>query len=243
MLPFSSSYGPCGRRGTLEFFDNSSSFLDELKDLVFLRLSWWIKGWNYKFPFSSSDILRESSCLIWKSQSIRPCKLNNMVSFSTWSPPPVGPLKWNVDASFDPNLSQAASGGVLISDQGIFICILSSPIPYMEINSVEVYAIFRALKIASSSERIKRHTLIIESDSINVVRWCNEDVGGPWSLSFNLNFIRNVRRSWMNVYIIHKEQSTNAVADTLAKQGLRRIDDFLAWCFYFYMFFVWELLR
>lgn len=99
MLPFSSSYGPCGRRGTLEFFDNSSSFLDELKDLVFLRLSWWIKGWNCKFPFSSSDILRESSCLIWKSQSIRPCKLNNMVSFSTWSPPPVGPLKWNVDAS------------------------------------------------------------------------------------------------------------------------------------------------
>lgn len=66
-------------------------------------------------------------------------------------------------------------------------------------------------------------------DSANVVRWCNEDNGGPWNLNFQLNLIRNARKLWLDVSIIHKGRSSNFVANALAKKGLSREDDFVAW--------------
>ena len=81
-----------------------------------------------------------------------------------------------------------------------------------------------------SRECLKNRNIIIESDSKNAVQWCSEKSGGPWNLGFPLNFIRNARRSWLNISIIHKGRETNMVADTMAKQGLSRLDEFLAWC-------------
>lgn len=52
---------------------------------------------------------------------------------------------------------------------------------------------------------------------------------GPWNLSFQLNLIRNARRSWLTLKIIHKGRSFNVVANSLAKQGLTGADEFLAW--------------
>lgn len=49
-------------------FNNSSSSLNELKELVLLRISWWIQGWSSNFPYSSTEILREPSCLKWQPQ-------------------------------------------------------------------------------------------------------------------------------------------------------------------------------
>lgn len=90
-------------------------------------------------------------------------------------------------------------------------------------------AIYRACKITMATDWLKRQNLIIESDSANAVKWCNEEVGGPWFLNFQLNFIRNVRRDWMKISIIYKGRGSNMVADALAKQGLTRADEFLAW--------------
>lgn len=161
-------------------------------------------------------------------------------SFSLFAIPPycipgLGPptnddLKWNVDTSFDPRLDHAVVGGVLRNALGNFICLFSSPIPFMEINSAEVYAIFRAIQISMNSEAIKGHYLTIVSDSSNAVQWCNLNNGGPWNLNFLLNYIRNARKSGLSLSIVHKGRSTNGVADALAKQGLSRKDEFLAWC-------------
>ena len=95
----------------------------------------------------------------------------------------------------------------------------------MEINSAEVFAIYRAIKISLSSEEIKSRQLTIESDSAIAVAWSNASNGGPW----NLNFIRNSIKAHLNVQIIHKGRSSNVVANSLAKQGLRRENEFLAW--------------
>lgn len=100
----------------------------------------------------------------------------------------------------------------------------------MEINSAEIFAIVRAIKITSSSDKIKHRQIIIESDSLNAVRWCNEECGGPWNLKFPLNFIRNARKSELKISIIHQRREANMVADSMAKQGLRRDAEFLAWC-------------
>ena len=211
-------------------FCNKKCSAAEIQDLILLRLSWWIKGWSLPFPYSSDDIIRNPSCLLWNPAGPRAasCSLRSSQD-CIWSPPPAGTYKWNVDASLISSLARSAIGGVLRDSNDIFKCVFSKPIPLIEINSAEVLAIFRASQIALGTDFFKSCNLIIESDSVNAVRWCNEDMGGPWNLNFQLNFIRNARRSWLNLKIIHKGRSSNVVADSLAKQGLTRADEFLAW--------------
>lgn len=210
-------------------FNNVSNTVEKISELILLRLGWWIKGWGDPFPYNCADIIRNPYCL-------RKC---NMITTSyraatktaiSWSPPPVNQLKWNVDASFDPLSSRSAVGGILRGNNGNFICLFSSPIPCMEINSAEVFAILRAIKISMACDRLKKANIIIESDSKNAVQWCTESSGGPWNLGFPLNFIRNARKAWLNITIIHKGRESNMVADSLAKQGLSRADEFIAWC-------------
>ena len=74
----------------------------------------------------------------------------------------------------------------------------------MEINSAEVHAINRAIKISLSCEVIKSHPIIIESDSKNAVSWCNASNSGPWNLNFVLNSIRKVLHLHLKVEIVHK---------------------------------------
>ena len=210
-------------------FTTTSSSLCDLKNLILLRMVWWLKAWEDDFPYSATEVLQNPKCLRWLKTApiLNPACL---ASDEVWSPPPCGSLKWNVDASFNPRFKHAAVGGVLRNDQGNFVCLFSSPIPLLEINSAEVFAIYRAIQISVSSVATKGQPLIIISDSANAVQWCNSDVGGPWNLNFLLNFIRNARKSWLPLSIIHKGRATNGVADALAKQGLSRKDEFLAWC-------------
>lgn len=212
-------------------FNNKSSSISDIQDLVLLRLSWWIGGWNSNFPYSSSEISRNPKCLMWHDSLLHSSlKSLKSPSISLWSPPKSRSLKWNVDASFDPTLNQAAVGGVLRNEAGIFLCIFSTPIPPMEINSAEIFAIYRAIKISLATPSIKNSVVTIESDSKNAVQWVMQNSGGPWNLGFILNLIRAARKRELNLSIVHKGRESNNVVDALAKQGLRRMDDFIAWC-------------
>lgn len=147
-----------------------------------------------------------------------------------WSPPSPGGLKWNVDASFNPRLNRAAIGGVLRNHRGEFICMFSTPIPSMEINDAEVNAIFRAVQISLLNDsRIHLDDMVIESDSLNAVRWCHSSDDGPWNLNFHLNLIRNTLNQNQSILLIHHPRSSNHVADALAKQGLHISSEFIAW--------------
>lgn len=133
-------------------------------------------------------------------------------------------LIWNVDASVNPSHSMSAIGGVLRNESGIFMCAFSSPVPPIEINSAGIIAIFRAIQI--SFENIQKTPITIESDSANAVKWCNSNEWGSWNLNIQLNYIRNARKEWLDISIIHKRMDSNVVADTLSKQGFA---EFLAW--------------
>ena len=149
-------------------FTNTSSSLCDLKNMILLRIVWWLKAWEDDFPYSATEILQNPKCLRWlkTTPTLNP---SCFASAEVWSPPPYGSLKWNVDASFDPRFKHAAVGGVLRNDQGNFVCLFSSPIPFLEINSAEVFAIYRAIQISVSSETLKGQPLIIISDSANAV--------------------------------------------------------------------------
>ena len=122
-----------------------------------------------------------------------------------------------------------AIGGILRDQHGKFICMFPSPIPFMEINNAEILAIHRAIKITSSCSRVPKVHLIVESDSKNVVQWCKNKDRRPWNLNFIINFIRGEAKKDPGISITYKGRGSNMVADSLAKQGLSRRDEFLAW--------------
>nr|CCA66178.1 hypothetical protein [Beta vulgaris subsp. vulgaris] len=210
-------------------FSNNPSTVKVLKDMVLMRLGWWISGWKDEFPYNPTDIMRNPSCLQWsgiKDDSKADLVIKSSVS---WCPPPSQIIKWNVDASVHTCSARSAIGGVLRNHSGNFMCLFSSPIPFMEINCAEILAIHRAVKISSAKEELKGAKIILESDSKNAVLWCNSDSGGPWNLNFQLNFIRNTRKGGLDISIVHRSRSANVVADSMAKQGLHRLSEFIAW--------------
>lgn len=210
-------------------FNGVALSLSQLQELVLARLCWWIKGWGDPFPYSCDEVIRNPQCLAWASPQEASGVGSHFVTPRQWSPPHIGFLKWNVDASVKSSPHMSAIGGVLRDYSGRFMCMFSSPIPPLEINCAEILAIFRPIQISMASNIIKDSPIIVESDSKNAVRWCNEASGGPWNLGFQLNFIRNARSQWLDVMICHKGRESNMVADTLAKQGLTRDAEFLAW--------------
>ena len=208
-------------------FNNTKCSI-RLCELILVRLGWWAKGWGESLPYPIEDIIRNPSCLLWCEQHIP--KICNQSPNAQWAPLEPGYLKWNVDASFNPLLNRSAIGGVLRNSKGEFLCMFSTPLPPMEINNAEVNAIFRAFQISTASpNRIKMEHIMIESDSLNAVKWCTASEGRPWNLNFHLNFIRNVQLRFPSMAITHHPRSSNHVADALAKQGLHRQSEFLAW--------------
>ncbi|XP_048495855.1 uncharacterized protein LOC125495243 [Beta vulgaris subsp. vulgaris] len=210
-------------------FRESSSSFEDLHDLILLRLGWWIRGWDVGFPYSPTEIQRNPHCLKGNVDERMARSAISKPSYMPWSPPMHGVLKWNVDASVMELSASSAVGGILRDHQGKFMCLFSSPIPFIEINCAEILAIHRAISISINSEITKQSTLLLESDSANAVMWCNSEYGGPWNMNHQLNFIRHARRIVLNISIIHKGRSSNFVADSLAKQGSHRRSEFIAW--------------
>lgn len=217
------------RERNARLFESKVYSIDSIKDLILFRLSWWIKRWGDPFPYNSNEILRNPSCLRWDSHTKPRSQTVSLVSPDQWCPPPLGSLKWNVDASSKPSSSSSAIGGVLRDHSGNFVCIFSRPVPFMDINQAEILAIHRALQITSTNSRFSESPIIVESDSSNAVKWCNNPEGGPWNLAFIINFIRDAMSKEPRVSIIHKGRGTNTVADSMAKKGLTRADEFIAW--------------
>ncbi|XP_056690105.1 uncharacterized protein [Spinacia oleracea] len=165
-------------------FNNTSSSLPQLQTLILLRTSWWIKGWDETFPYTPNDVQK------WAAPQARLAQSNKDLQ-APWLPPPISSLKWNVDASINPSEIKASIGGVLRNHQGNFICVFSSPMPFVEINHAEILAIHRAIKIFMAYDHLRQSRLLVESDSINAVKWCNNEKEGPWNLNFIINFIRS----------------------------------------------------
>ncbi|XP_010667291.1 uncharacterized protein LOC104884346 [Beta vulgaris subsp. vulgaris] len=210
-------------------FENVASSQRQIQSMILLRLGWWIKGWCEDFPYSPLDIQRNPSCLLWNCIS-PPSSIPKTIALSSeWIPPNPGMLKWNDDASVKIESSLSAIGGVLRNHEGQFVCLFSAPIPFMEINCAEVLAIHYAMKISVANECSSNEPIYLESDSRNAVSWCNNEDGGPWNMCHHLNFIRNARKNLLNISIMHKGRETNFVADALAKQGLSRHEEFIAW--------------
>ena len=55
------------------------------------------------------------------------------------------------------------------------------------------------------------------------------EIWGAWNIQFILDYIRNISSSELQFEVCYRGRESNSVADGLAKLGLSRQDDFIAW--------------
>lgn len=80
-----------------KILNNTSTSSDDEKDLIIVRLVWWIKGWEVNFPNSSFEVLQNPICLRGVSNVAAKKPPLTHVKSVLWSPPLNSCLiKWNM---------------------------------------------------------------------------------------------------------------------------------------------------
>ncbi|XVE55553.1 hypothetical protein DITRI_Ditri03aG0168300 [Diplodiscus trichospermus] len=77
----------------------------------------------------------------------------------------------------------------------------------------------------SRSAWVRTHKLILETDSLNVVKWLSKPDSTPWRMRRYVVLITNLTNSFLGWSIQHVYREGNSVADSLAKSGIHRSQD------------------
>ncbi|PKI58601.1 hypothetical protein CRG98_020990 [Punica granatum] len=188
-------------------FKSKVVVFDNLVDINFLRLATWMRAILDDFPYYVVD-------LSWSSKGIHrwlnPAKSRPQIS---WSAPPVGWLKWNIDDSSIGKPGPSGIGGVLRDSKGCVICIFSSPSDIIDPNLAELQAIRRALQLSASNTALFGFSFIIESDSKNVISWIKKPGCSPWKYR---NFFTDIQLSschFAQLRYQHSPRESNDFAD------------------------------
>ncbi|WRX28906.1 Ribonuclease H domain - like 10 [Theobroma cacao] len=96
---------------------------------------------------------------------------------TSWSPPPTGEFKFNVNSSAKGKLGLAGCGGVLQDSDGNVVGLFFYPIGLHDSNFAELMAILKALKLFAATPYTSS-PLIIEFDSRVALSWVNSVENG-----------------------------------------------------------------
>lgn len=222
MLFFAALWTIWLERNNIVFNDKEFSRGD-LLPLIICRVSTWIKAKGLDIPYSFTDMLRSSEGLKRLSIATNPRKS------VSWSSPPKGWIKWNVDGSSLGKPGKSGIGGVLRDPKGQVICTFSEPLGVLESNEAEVIAIRRALQLTAAVPGAERLKVIVETDSLNAFTWITKAIARPWRMTFDFNTIATLKETFDEVKFQHILREANGMTDSFAKQGVRRTNGFVAW--------------
>ena len=109
-------------------------------------------------------------------------------------------------------------------------CFFSIPYGIIDSNLAEFSAIRKALQLLYLNPAFHHVKITIESDSSNAIAWINNSAKTlPWKLHNELCLIDNLKAGFPLISFVHTLRENNSMADTLAKQGVFRDRDFIAW--------------
>ncbi|XVE67532.1 hypothetical protein DITRI_Ditri08aG0168500 [Diplodiscus trichospermus] len=83
------------------------------------------------------------------------------------------------------------------------------------------------LKLSSQNEQNQITTLIVESDSSNVVKWLREPLTAPWKMRSIILQIENLKNMLIGWSVQHILREGNSLADSLAKTEVHRVTQLL----------------
>ena len=137
-------------------------------------------------------------------------------------------MKLNVDGSVMGKPGAAAIDGILRDHVGTFKGVFSKSIGIEDSNFAKFMTIKEGLSLFSSSTWTQSHNLIIESNSKNVIL-AKSHLLVPWRMKLISNQIEILKSRVKGVSFVHIFREANSVADSLAKAGISRSSDLVAW--------------
>jgi len=120
-------------------------------------------------------------------------------------------------------------GGVLRNHDGILLGIFSLSVGILDSNVAELRAVVKAIELSASNCFLHHKHIIIESDSANVISWMNNPHNRPWIHHKLFSSTQRLASCFDSISYTHSYRESNHMADHLAKQGVHRISDFVAW--------------
>lgn len=77
------------------------------------------------------------------------------------------------------------------------------------------------------SPKMSSIELVIESYSLNVVKWTLNPSSTPWRMSNLISIIENLKCFVLDWRIVHVLREANGLAENLAKEGMDRANDYV----------------
>jgi len=222
MLFFSVAWSLWLLRNDLIFQQKTPDY-DSIFFLIITRLCLWLKAIHSDFPYSPSDLIRSADGLLRWSNA-HSFRIHNM-----WSPPMINSLKWNVDGSSLGKPGPSGIGGVLRNHHGHLLGMFSVPVGILDSNIAELRAIVKAIELSASNCLFHHQHLIIESDSVNAISWMNKPHSRPWKHHNLFSSVNRLKAYFGSIIFSHIFRESNCVVDCMAKQGVQRSSEFVAW--------------
>ncbi|WRX25072.1 Ribonuclease H domain - like 10 [Theobroma cacao] len=121
---------------------------------------------------------------------------------TNWNRPIGQKLKYNVAGPANGSQGEAGIGGMLRSENGVVLARFSKNI-------------------------VGKFSLVIESDSLNAVKWVKSPNDAPWRLRKWISHIESSKKMVGDWEICHVLREGNKAADKLAKGAIQRVPDLM----------------
>ncbi|KAL4283563.1 hypothetical protein GQ457_16G029270 [Hibiscus cannabinus] len=178
------------------------------------RLAFWFKAKHPESVLSREDIFTDP-LLADKSKNMGKSR-SRLVS---WSPPPSGTLKLNVDGAVTRDGGLGGVGGLLRNSEGKCLLSFSRHVGQVPPLLAEILAIKFGLEIFFTSVWRYEVSLIVESDSLKAVEW----VSNPSScIGLYSDLVKEIADLAGTSFISFRyiSRTCNIDADSLAKRGI-----------------------
>ena len=138
----------------------------------------------------------------------------------SWCPPPSGTLKFNVDGASIGNPGPSGAGGVIRDHKNQIVGFFSLNLGFGGAVEAETEAILFALRFC---QQFMLCNVMIESKSLIVVGWVNNNTNTPANLLNELNQIDFLQDEVHCIEIRHIFREANSTADNPPKEGCNRV--------------------
>ncbi|EOY04001.1 Uncharacterized protein TCM_019252 [Theobroma cacao] len=160
-------------------------------------------------------------------ESNLPILQSKIKSTVSWSKPNEGSFKFNTDGSSKGCPGDSRISGVLRNGSSEVLVLFCKSVGIIDSNKAELLAVREATIIFVASRWCSPHSFILECDNCTVVKWLLNPKDVPWRLRVIVfqtsSFLAKIDM-WTTKHI---PRSVNEVADSLAKEGVHRLVDFL----------------
>lgn len=146
-----------------------------------------------------------------------------------WSPPMDNSFKWNVDGSFFDKPSLSGIGGVLQNHHGHLFSVFSVTVEILGFNLAELRAVVKAIELSASNCLLHHEHLIIEFDYANIISWMYNPHNKPWMRHKLFSSVNKLNAYFGSITYTHVFLESNYMVDYMAKQGVQRSSEFVAW--------------